>query len=187
MEARAMTKANRWRPQLEALEDRFPPTNLFLGVPGHLASVGQRGRQHSHHLTLKGQVSGVWSASQVVPDAGSDQSLTGSGSVQPLGAVGASADLQLPGFVALGQAQGRLTLANTHGSITLALVGPPQQGFGGPPASLTYTITGGTGKYAGASGAGRAALQEAPARPACPPGTIVCTRLALAPRFTLTF
>jgi hypothetical protein len=181
-----MTKLNRWHPRLEILEDRTPPAYLIPTMPHPLGHAAQHVRPHPHRLSLKGRVTGIWGAESTPPDTGSHQTLTGSGTVQPLGAVGASAFLDVPGFIKVARAHGRLTLANTQGSITLDLVGLLGKGSG-VPTTLTYTITGGTGKYAGASGTGKAALQEAPASNPCPPGTVVCTRPVIAPRFTLTF
>jgi hypothetical protein len=77
--------------------------------------------------------------------------------------------------------------SNAAGSVTLQLVGPSQKGFSPPPARFHYTITGGTGKYAGASGRGRVAFQEQTTRPfVCPPNAL-CVPLLTTGTFTMTF
>jgi hypothetical protein len=71
-----------------------------------------------------------------------------------------SGTLHTPGFILQGHTTGTLVLSSAQGSITLQLVGPPQPGFSPPPSTLQYTITGGTGAYAGAAGQGTVTLQE---------------------------
>jgi hypothetical protein len=177
-----MSKANRWQPRLEVLEDRTPPASLSLTAP--LAPLGVvRQGPHSHRLRLKGQLGGFWSTEHTLPDIGAHQSLTGSGTVQPLGLTQAIGSLQMPGFVVSGRAHGTLTLSGARGTIALDLVSDPMQGFGSVPTRWTYTITGGTGKYAGATETGKATLREV-TPPPCPPG-LYCAQIA--PHFTLTF
>jgi hypothetical protein len=178
-----MVTSRRWRPVVEPLDERTLPSTM----PGMGMTVPPliRVSHHSaHHLTLTGQVSGTWVRVFSNPDVGATQALTGSGTVKPLGNVQANGTLHLTGFVAQGEATGTLTLTTGRGRVTLALVGPPQPGFSGPPSSFHYTITGGTGRFAHATGSGTAGFTETSGMlPNCPPNAL-CLPLAL---FTLTF
>jgi hypothetical protein len=152
-----------WRPEVEALEER---TVLSAGL--RLAPVAPSPVAHSGHhnrqvLALDGSVSGTWQKRFTLPDTGGDQALTGGGKVAPLGQVRMRGELHTPGFIAQGQTVGTITLTNAKGSVTVQLVGPPQPGFSGPPSMFHYTILGGTGQYAGASGSGGATFREQPA------------------------
>ena len=194
-----MTRARRCRPQVEPLEERTVPSAVH--GPAHAAPVAHHHHvKHRHHhapqpappgqglgQVLSGQVSGTWTTQPGLPDTGTEQTLTGAGTVQPLGPVQATGTLHTPGFILRGETTGTLTLSNANGSVTLRLVGPPQPGFSGPPPTFTYTVVGGTGAYAGASGTGTVAFSEQPAQqPVCPPGT-PCPQDIIAPSFTLTF
>ena len=53
-----------------------------------------------HHIALNGEVSGMFSLTPGIPDAGSSQTLTGSGKVAPLGHVTGSGSITSPGFIA---------------------------------------------------------------------------------------
>lgn len=80
----------------------------------------------------------------------------GSGTISPLGSVTSSGHLTARGAEPV-RYSGSITLVGSHGTITASLYGiqgGPQSPF--EPVSLTYTITGGTGAYAGDSGSGRA-------------------------------
>jgi hypothetical protein len=124
-------------------------------------------------LLLAGQVSGTWDSQPGVPVAGPDRTYTGQGTVTPLGTVQATGSVQLPGFAVNGQTQGTLTLSNADGSVTLGLVGPASYDLYGSPVTFQYTITGGTGQYAGASGSGTTILHGPPASaPGTAPGGV---------------
>jgi hypothetical protein len=183
-----MSTTRRWRPVVEALEDRTA-LSMAMGLAGQLSAVLPPGQHAAHqHLTLLGAVTGTWSRVPIVPDVGGEQNLNGAGTVQPLGAVQASGHLRTPGFVAHGRAEATFTLTAAGGSITVRLVGPLQRGFSSPPAHFHYTIKGGTGKYAGASGSGKATFQEttAPVLDPCPPNAICATPLVLPVGMTFT-
>jgi hypothetical protein len=198
-----MMTRQHWRPEVEGLEAR---TLLSAGLGRAavtLAPVGHHAHHHRHHrthqapgapspgdpqqgLALSGQISGAWLERPTLPDVGGAQTLTGTGTVGPLGTVTLSGELHTPGFIAQGEATGTLTLSNADGSVTLRLVGPPQSGFSPPPATFQYTITGGTGKYAGASGQGTVGFQEQDSPPmVCPPNAM-CVPLA-GGTFSMTF
>ena len=82
--------------------------------------------------------------------------LSGSGKIGPLGAVTSTGSLKVSGAEPVTYS-GTMTLAGASGSITLSLFG---RLFGpnrlGAPIDLTYTITGGTGAFQGATGSGTA-------------------------------
>jgi hypothetical protein len=79
--------------------------------------------------------------------------------VRPLGAVTSTGTLSAHGAEPV-TFTGTVTLTGKTGSITASLFG---RLFGaqypGEPVNLTYTITGGTGTFAGASGSGRAVFR----------------------------
>jgi hypothetical protein len=157
-----------------------------VAMPEGAAQVSSA--RHQFHLALNGTVSGTWSGQAGIPDTGSGQSLNGAGTVRPLGNVQASGSLHLTGFIANGHATGSLTLTNSAGSLTLQLTGPTQTGFSGPPSSFSYTITKGTGRFAGAKATGVLKLQETPEQSAIPGGPGQATPMFIvAPQFTLTF
>jgi hypothetical protein len=214
-EGKAMNATRRRRPQVEPLEDRTVLSaghGLALVVHPPVVHHAHHARHRHHHahpgkgaagqqghgsapsaaaqqvLALGGQVSGVWQTDfPLNPDVGQGQMLRGGGIVSPLGTVQMTGHLHMPGFIAQGQAVGTVTLSNAAGSVTLQLVGPPEPGFGPPPATFQYTITGGTGQYAGATSSGTVVFEEHPeARPVCPPGT-PCPQFIVAASFTMTF
>jgi hypothetical protein len=166
-----MKSSRRFRPRLEQLEDRIAlnssPTPLTLSTSP--VPLDHQAHSASAHTHLSGEVSGTWSAQPPPPDGGTTQSLTGTGQVAPLGTVQATGTLVTPGFVGTGQTTGTMTLTTASGSITIQLAGPPQPGFSGPPTRFHFTITGGTGSFAGATGQGRAILHESPAQAGMPP------------------
>jgi hypothetical protein len=162
-----------FRPSLEQLDDRTLPSGSFA-ADGFAAPLGtldqslqalpgaplvQSGPAQQQLLPI-GMVHGSWTTKPTLPDAGTIQELQGSGFFPSLGQVQMSGTLHTPGFIREGRTTGTLVLSNARGSITLQLVGPPQPGFSPPPSTLQYTITGGTGAYAGASGQGMVTLQE---------------------------
>jgi hypothetical protein len=183
-----MSTRRPFRPQVEGLESRTVLSTLPpLSPPAGAAAVLQGHHHHGHHqhLSLHGEVTGAWLVQPRVADAGTTQELTGSGNVRPLGAVQVSGSLLGPGFIAQGFTTATLTLSGAHGSITVQLVGAQAQpGFSAPPHAFRYTIVGGTGAYAGATGGGTARLEEMPAYQVGPPGSMTPIH---APTFTLAF
>jgi hypothetical protein len=210
-----MTETRYRRPQVEPLEDRTVlSAGLGLAHAVHPLGThhGHHARHHHHHglpgnaapgqngpvgtlpgaaaqmLALSGQVSGTWQIAPTVgPFAGEVQILRGGGVVSPLGTVQMTGVLNVLGPIGQGETLGTVTLSNAAGSVTLRFVGPPQQGLGALPANFHYTITGGTGQYAGASGSGAVAFAEHQgSRPVCPPGAL-CPQPVGANTFTMTF
>ena len=106
-----------------------------------------------------GSIAGTYTTSTPVADAGTTYSFAGSGVVKPLGTTTVSGNIALPGFVASGFATGTLTLTGPNGTVTLSLKGPRQKGFGPLPSNLSFTISSGTGSYAGAKGSGHISLK----------------------------
>jgi hypothetical protein len=134
-----------------------------------------------HVTSLIGQVSGTWSAQDTA--GGTTQTLSGMGSVTPMGSVSATGTLNISGATA----NGTFVLTNSKGSITVHLSGQAPMPDS-VPATLTYTIIGGTGAYAGDSGVGVAHLRERPEyRPPPPPPGQVGPDYIIAASFTLTF
>jgi hypothetical protein len=182
-----MKKTRYWQPEVEALEERTVLSAGLRLTPVVLSPAAHHELHTRHFLPLDGSVSGTWFKRMTLPDTGGDQVLTGSGMVAPLGQVRMRGELHTPGFVLHGETTGTITLQNGKGSVTVRLIGPPQLGFSVPPTTFHYTIVGGTGHYAGASGSGRATFHEQPAHgPVCPPGA-VCVQILYAASFTLTF
>jgi hypothetical protein len=176
-----------YRPQLEALEDRALPSSARVIVLPFLPAPTPPVVTSQTTLSLGGTIFGTWHKRFINPDLGMVQVLTGSGTISPLGLVQASGTLHTPGFVATGHTTGSVTLSNSSGSVTLQLVGPTQRGFSKPPASFHFTITSGTGAFAGDTGSGTASFHERPGfTPHCPPGAL-CPLFIVAPSFTLTF
>jgi hypothetical protein len=82
--------------------------------------------------------------------------LVGSGTVSPLGAVTGTGRLTARGGEPVTYT-GTVTLVGADGSLTASLFGRPVgPEHPGEPVALTYTITGGTGAFAGATGRGPA-------------------------------
>jgi hypothetical protein len=112
------------------------------------------------NVNLTGKISGKYVAVPTAADLGALYQLTGVGSAGEMGPVAAKGSLSLPGFVTTGRATGTLTLSSISttplagGTVTLKLTGPLEPGFGPVPATMTYTVTGGTGQFTGATGAG---------------------------------
>ena len=167
------------RPEVEVLEGRALPSagpGFAMPAPTFLAHHGHRHAPHHHHhhharrhpaavatpqvLVLSGDVIGTLTTTFTFSDGSSTASLTGTGTVAPVGAVSVSGSLSTPGFVTGGAAEATVTLTGAAGSLVLQLMGPFQTGFSPPPPNFQYTITGGTGAFAGDSGSGLVIFQE---------------------------
>jgi hypothetical protein len=121
------------------------------------------------NINLTGKIAGHYTAAPTAADLGALYLFTGTGAVADMGPVAAKGSLNLPGFISVGHAMGTLTLTTISattgstspvagGSVTLKLTGPAEAGFGPIPSMLTYTVIGGTGRFAGASGSGTIAV-----------------------------
>jgi hypothetical protein len=111
-------------------------------------------------VSLSGAISGKYSLAPTAVTVGATYVFNGTGAVSPLGPVSGQGHATLPPLGATGNPTGTLTLtsigatAAASGSVTLALTAPTQSSSGPFPTILTYTIIGGTGIFAGATGAG---------------------------------
>jgi hypothetical protein len=156
-----MQKFRRFLPALEPLETIV----AMSGMSGSISALHALIAHNNHIVHLNGQIHGTWSSSfgtPPIPDAGRTQTLNGAGRLRGLGRAELSGTLHTPGFITTGTTTGSLTLTVPHGTIHLVLTGPPQPGFSPPPSSLTYTIDGGTGRFAHATGHGTVSLTEVP-------------------------
>jgi hypothetical protein len=141
----------RWRPELESLESMV----LLSGVagaaerPAYAAAAMVATRPVSNAVvSLSGSASGTYRAGRAL---GSPYSFSGKGNISPLGRASVKGSLQLAAQT------GQMTVATRHGKIFANLSTP---GGVGPP--VNYTITGGTGQFAGASGTGTGVLSTSP-------------------------
>jgi hypothetical protein len=125
---------------------------LFGGslVPGAVAGAHGAGAT----LALKGTIKGVGIRRMSNPDTGALYRWSGNGSILPLGTVVGKGSNRGVGFVRAGNPTGTMTLTGAHGSITLTVTYDQTASFAPLPAHGTYTITGGTGRYAGVRGSG---------------------------------
>ncbi len=182
-----MSTTYRFRPCLESLDDRTPPSSIPVAPPG--GGLGYWEHYYgSYWLPLSGQISGTWISPGATPDTGATQNLNGAGKISPLGDVQATGTLTAPGFVQNGRASGQFTISDSKGSVTIHLVGASlQPGFSSMPTKFYFSIVGGTGAYARAWGGGQATLTEIPGStpPQGPPGTMTPDHV-IAPSFTLT-
>jgi hypothetical protein len=115
------------------------------------------------NLKLDGTISGRYSLAPTAITVGAGYVFNGTGSAGAMGPVQATGFVTLPSPVAatpVGAAVGNITLTTIGasplpgGSVTLHVVGPSQTSSDPFPTTLRYTITGGTGAFANASGSG---------------------------------
>jgi hypothetical protein len=143
-ESTAMKRSNRYVPTLaDRLEDRLVLSHAAIHHAAHIV----------HH---RGQISRPVGAIVLNGTIEGKSPLVGSGTVTPLGSVTSTGSLTARGAEPVVYS-GTVTLAGANGSITASLFGllfGPQRL--GQKVALTYTITGGTGAYQGATGSGKA-------------------------------
>ncbi|HWB52977.1 MAG TPA: hypothetical protein VG722_02255, partial [Tepidisphaeraceae bacterium] len=108
---------------------------------------------------ITGAITGNYSLAPTPVDVGAVYVFNGSGTAGELGAVTAQGHVTLAGFITSGNATGALTLTAQSGdSVTLAVTAPTEEPFGPFPSVLNFTITSGTGQFAGATGSGTIAV-----------------------------
>ncbi len=149
-----MRQRTRLVPILEdRLEDRLVLSHGAIHQAAHVVHHHAHAAAPAAAIALNGTVEGT-------------TPLDGSGTVSPLGAVTSSGTLRARGGEPVVYT-GTITLVGDAGSITASLSGRlfgPQ--YPGEKVSLTYTITGGTGKFRGATGSGRAVYSPVISSPA---------------------
>jgi hypothetical protein len=157
---RSADRHRKRRPQFEALESWIPLSGGAGALPGALAAhaVAPIVARQGPTIALSGTVRGGYFSSQVNPDKGATYRLGVAGKLSPLGQTGDSGQIQTTGFIAMGMARGNLTLSAPRGNVKLTITGPLQPGFSTLPGTLSYTITGGTRAYRGATGSGAIAV-----------------------------
>ncbi len=125
------------------------------------------------NLNLTGKISGHYTAAPTSIAVGALYQLTGTGVAGEMGAVAAKGTITVPALIAsstaAGVATGTLTLSSISaspvsggGTVTLTLTGPVQKAAGPLPLKMSYTITGGTGQFAGATGVGTIGISVSP-------------------------
>jgi hypothetical protein len=122
-------------------------------------------------VSLKGSINGAGSRQMSLPDTGAAYLWTGTGSVAPLGAVAGKGTNRGVGFIRAGNPTGTATLTGAHGSINLKITFGQTAGFAPLPVHGIYTITGGSGRYAGAHGSGSITRHQGTCAGQCPTGT----------------
>ncbi len=153
-----MPTPNRWRPMIEALEDRTLPSTTSLPVAPVVSSTVRTAA--AVHLALQGTINGTWTTTPATRTVTASQALTGAGSVVPLGAARLTGQLVLRTAMRAGQSAGTLTLTTAAGTLTLSLVAPWAPNPHSPVTLLSYTVSRGTGRYAGATASGVVALLQ---------------------------
>jgi hypothetical protein len=134
-----------------------------VGLAGASTAEAISAHNPTRSIRLHGTLRGQYQTNAPIPDAGTTYVLDGSGHIGGFGRASVTGAMHSLGFIAQGHAQGDLTLKGAGGTITLHLTALVQQaGFQPLPSAFSYDITGGTGRYAGAHGAGSATLTLAP-------------------------
>lgn len=151
---------------------------------GGLVVPGAGASSHSATTTvlLKGIVKGTEVRRMSPPDTGATYRWSGAGSVSSLGIVKGKGTNRGVGFIRQGNPSGTMTLTGAHGSVTLTVTYDQTAGFAPLPAHGTYTITGGTGRYAGAQGSGSVTRHQG----ACP-GQAATGQCPTGAAYTVTY
>ena len=155
-----MWTARSFRPRLEVLEDRLPPSDMSPAAAPPEPPAQSSAASTSHHYDLSGEVSGTFTTQISSSDGGTFQTMNGTGTISPLGSVQVSGRLHTPGSQG-GYTQGTLNLTNSQGSVTVWLISTQAQpAFSGAATQYRFMITNATGAYTRATGSGTATLQE---------------------------
>jgi hypothetical protein len=114
-------------------------------------------------LVLNGTTIGKYTVPNGNPNISAEFRLLANGRLSPLGKTGVTAVIQTPPYVGPAySATGSATLFTPRGSVKMTYVGPIGPSPAPLPATLSYTITGGTGAYRNATGAGVIGVSTAP-------------------------
>lgn len=144
-----------FRPALEELNARITP-NTGLAVKPPVAAAAQVATIPSHPYQGAGQ--GTFVTKTTTPGAGVTSEITGRLKLPGFGEFLALGSVRFPGAQTANPtgAAGRITLHDYKGTITIDLHSLPRPQYSGVPFEMVYTITGGTGAYAGLKGYGLA-------------------------------
>ena len=135
------------------------PTKLISSWDSRAIVVGK-------NVLLDGTIKGTYSLAPTAFFLGAGYVFNGTGTAGDLGNVNAHGVVFVPPVFPTAtsfapRAYGTLTLTQVTplanaiiNSVTLSLLGPPQTTTSGFPSTLSYKITGGTGTFTGATGAG---------------------------------
>lgn len=153
--------------QVETLESVTLLSGLTTGLMAPPALIQSQAIHATVSIGLSGTTRGSFTYYRANPDTGTQYNLYTGGVLAGLGGVSAVGTVRSLGNVAQGQAQGHLTIYTGRGAIYVYLAGPVQSGHSPLPTMFYYGITGGTGKWAGATGFGTVnlALQTFPYQP----------------------
>lgn len=142
-----------FRPALEELNARLAPSSV-VPVKQPLAAVAQAAAIPSHSYQGAGQ--GTYVTHTAAPGAGARYDITGRVKLPGFGEFLTLGSVQFPGAQSANAtgATGRITLHDYKGTITIDLHSLPRPQYSGVPYEMVYSITGGTGAYAGLKGYG---------------------------------
>jgi hypothetical protein len=144
-------KRFRCRPEFESLDSRLllsgPPGLEHPGVP----AVIEARPKVSHRIVLTGSAIGRY---HFQGGLGAPMKFSMAGAIKPFGRV----TLQGSILVSLPDPYGQATITTGHGKVFVNL------NQSAPGIVFTYTITGGTKKWANASGTGEAIVSTVPSR-----------------------
>jgi hypothetical protein len=149
------------KPRVEELETRAVPSTVPFLATGASGMLGAHANGNAAPV-LAGLLTGSYTPSPNLPDAGLQFHLQGGGTVNGMGKVSLTGSLHGVGFVAAGHAGGELVITNAHGSLTLRLEGTLQPGFASPPAHFYFNVVKGTGAYAHELASGTVDFHYAP-------------------------
>ena len=136
--------------QVESLEKLTLLSGLStLGMARPSAIVAEAVKATAAPATVNftSATSGVYVAIQARPITGLQFTVTTEGIAAGGGVVSVFGKLNTPGFTAKGKTTGTLIVFSAAGDLTLAVAGTTQAGFSGLPATLNFTIVGGTGVF----------------------------------------
>ena len=167
-----MRESRSRRPQLETLES-VTLLSAMAGVAARsmpsvpAATVSPSTPATANSLSISGTVHGSYLQHLGPPDTGGTIRFIAIGKLSGLGHTIEYGSIQLPGFTANPQVKGTVTLVAPKGTVTLQLAQVPAttSATGGSSAVLVnsyhlgYTITAGTGAFAGDQGSGTVDLK----------------------------
>ena len=176
------------RPEVEPLESLTLLSIISPALSSHpsgSAEVASSTRiRTTRPVALNFTVQGSYQVIMKNPDVGRTYQFQteSTGRTHGLGPTTLDGAITTPGFVAQGYATGQLIAHTSRGDLQIQLAGPLTAGFSALPGKLSYSITGGTGKYAHAHGFG---VVDVVLKPGANPST--ATNVIETGHATLTF